>query len=77
MVLHRKAIAYLVHNYVINGVLLRILVVAEPEAETLRIKAFKVLHKQKFLSIFGAQELASSPQMSYGGLCFSANHMLA
>ncbi len=47
MELHLMAGPYLVHDNVVDGVFLWILVVAEPEAETLRVKAFKVLHKQR------------------------------
>jgi hypothetical protein len=41
-----KAIADLVHDNVVDSVLFRILVVTEPKAEPLRVKAFKVLHVQ-------------------------------
>lgn len=38
--------ADLVHDNVVDGILLRVLIVAEPEAEALRVKALKVLHVQ-------------------------------
>lgn len=41
-----RMIADLVHDDVVDGVLLRVLVVAEPEAEALRVKALKVLQVQ-------------------------------
>ena len=36
---------YLIHYNVVDGILLWVFVVAEPEAESLRVKAFKMLHK--------------------------------
>ena len=41
-----RMIADLVHNNVVDSVLLRVLVVAKPETEALRVKALKVLHVQ-------------------------------
>ena len=45
-----RMIADLVHDDVVDSILLRVLIVAEPEAEALRVKALKVLHVQVIFS---------------------------
>ena len=63
---HLMAGPYLVHDNVVDGVFLWILVVAEPEAETLRVKAFKVLHKQRLLFDLVHKQPAYSSQIFNG-----------
>ena len=65
---------YLVHDNVVDGVFLWILVITEPEAETLRVKAFKVLQKQRSKLKLVHKQPAYSLQTPYG---FSTCHINA
>ena len=57
----RRSPAHLIHDNVVDSVLLWILVIAEPEAEALRVKALKVLRSSN--SSEGQKQLSTEPPL--------------